>query len=262
MELTQYTEEIAALTCIALMAGMMVTFTLGRRAGIRHHQVDPAGARTISGPVEASIFGLLGLLIAFTFDGASDRFEARRALITEEANALDTAWRRLDLLAAADQATLRGDFRDYLDARLSFYSKLPDEVAAAPDFEHAEQLETVIWTHAVDAVSRATLASAATILLPAINHVFDLANDRKMALQTHPPLAIYLLLICLALICASFAGHHASPSVKHPLVMPLMFAGISSLAIFVILDLEYPRAGFIRIDQADALLQALRARMA
>ena len=107
-----------------------------------------------------------------------------------------TAWRRLDLLAAADQATLRGDFRDYLDARLSFYSKLPNEVAAAPDYEHAEQLEDVIWTHAVDAVSRATLASAATILLPAINHVFDVATDRTMALQTHPPLAIYVLLIC------------------------------------------------------------------
>ncbi len=92
--------------------------------------------------------------------------------------------------------------------------------------------------------------------------MFDVATDRKMALQPHPPLAIHVLLIALALICASLAGHHSSPSAKHPLVMPLMFAGISSLAIFVILDLEYPRAGFIRIEQADALLQALRARMA
>ena len=125
MEVTQYTEAVAAFTCIALMAGMMVTFTLGRRAGIRHHQVDPAGARTISGAVEASIFGLLGLLIAFTFDGASDRFEARRTLITEEANAIDTAWTRLDLLAAADRATLRDDFRDYLDARLGSTPNCP-----------------------------------------------------------------------------------------------------------------------------------------
>ncbi len=261
MEVTQYTEAIAGFTCIALMAGMMLTFTLGRRAGIKHHHVDPAGARTISGAVEASIFGLLGLLIAFTFDGASDRFEARRTLITEEANAIDTAWKRLDLLTAADRATLRDDFRNYVDARLRFYAKLPDEAAAAPENERAEQLEAALWTHAVDAVSRATLSSAATILLPAINRMFDVATTRKMALQTHPPLAIYVLLISLALICASLAGHHASPSAKHPLVMPLMFAGISSLAIFVILDLEYPRAGFIRIEGADALLHELRARM-
>ena len=106
------------------------------------------------------------------------------------------------------------------------------------------------------------MASAVTLLLPAINQVFDVSTDREMALKTHPPLAIYGLLICLALICASLAGHHASPSARHPLVMPLMFAGISSLAIFVILDLEYPRAGLIRIDSADVLLQELRARMA
>jgi hypothetical protein len=262
MEVSQYSEAIAAFTCLSLMAGMMVAFTLGRSAGIRHHAIDPAGARTISGAVEASIFALLGLLIAFTFDGAADRFEARRALITEEANAVDTAWKRLDLLVAADQATLRDDFRNYLDARLRYYAKLPNEAAGAPDLERAEQLEISMWTHAVDAAARAPMASAVTLLLPAINQVFDLSTDREMALKTHPPLAIYGLLICLALICASLAGHHASPSARHPLVMPLLFAGISSLAIFIILDLEYPRAGLIRIDSADVLLQELRRRMA
>ncbi len=98
MEVTQHTEIAAAFTCLALMAGMMITFTLGRRAGIKHYKVDPEGARTVSGAVEASIFGLLGLLIAFTFYGASDRFEARRTLITDEVNAIDNAWRNLDLL--------------------------------------------------------------------------------------------------------------------------------------------------------------------
>ncbi len=78
---------------------------------------------------------------------------------------------------------------------------------------------------------------------------------------TRPPLAIYALLIFIALICAGPAGHHAAPSAKHPLILPLMFAGISSLAIFVILDLEYPRAGFIRIDAADAVLREVRGRM-
>jgi hypothetical protein len=240
---------------------MMITFALGRRAGIRHHQLDPAGARTVSGAVEASMFGLLGLLVAFTFDGAADRFEARRTLITDEATAIDNAWRNLDLLANADRDALRAVFRDYLDARLAYYAKLPNEAAAAPEYQHAEQLESVIWLHAVDAVSRASIPGTTVVLLPSFSRMFDVATMRETALQTHPPLAIYGLLICLALICASLAGHHASPSAKHPLIVPLMFAGISALAIFVILDLEYPRAGFIRIDAADVLLREVRARM-
>lgn len=261
MEVSQYTEVVAAFTCLALLAGMMLTFSLGRRAGIRHHRTDPAGAQTISGAVEASMFGLFGLLIAFTFDGASDRFDARRTLITEEASAIDTAWKNLDLLVEADRATLHDDFRHYLDARIGFFAKLPDEVAAAPDYARAKQFEADIWAHAVDAVSRATVGGTTPLLLSSINRMFEVATMRKTALQTHPPLAIYALLICLALICASLAGHHASPSTKHPIILPLLFAGISSLAIFVILDLEYPRAGFIRIDAADALLSEVRARM-
>ncbi len=74
-------------------------------------RVDPEGARSITGAVEASIFALLGLLIAFTFSGAGDRFEARRELITEEANSIGTAWLRIDLLADADQSALREQFR-------------------------------------------------------------------------------------------------------------------------------------------------------
>jgi hypothetical protein len=261
MEVSQYTEVAAAFTCLALLAGMMIAFTLGRRAGIKHHQVDPEGARTVSGAVEASVFGLLGLLIAFTFYGASDRFEARRTLITEEANAIDNAWRNLDLLANADRDALHAEFRDYLDARLSYYAKLPNEAAAAPEFQRAQLIESAIWQHAIDAVSRATILGTTVVLLPSLSRMFEVATMREMALKTHPPIAIYGLLICLALICASLAGHHASPSAKHPLIVPLMFAGISALAIFVILDLEYPRAGFIRIDAADALLREVRAHM-
>ena len=83
MELSQYTEGFAAVICLTLMAGMMLTFALGRRAGVRQHRIDPAGAHSISGAVEGAIFGLLGLLIAFTFDGAADRLEVRRNLIAD-----------------------------------------------------------------------------------------------------------------------------------------------------------------------------------
>jgi hypothetical protein len=261
MELSQYTEGIAIVTCLALMAGMMITFALGRRAGIRHHRIDPEGARAISGPVEAAIFGLLGLLIAFTFSGAADRFEVRRALIGEEANAIDAAWLQLDLLHGDDRAVLRSEFREYLDARLHFYGSLPNTTVATPFLEHAEQLEPVIWVHAVDAVPRSSVTGAAQILLPSINRMFDVETKRRLALMTHPPLPIYGLMMILALVCASLAGHHAHGSAKHPWILPLMFAGISSLAIFVILDLEYPRAGFIRLDSTDALLRELRAQM-
>jgi hypothetical protein len=261
MDDSHYSTAFAAYVCLALVAGMMIAFAVGRHAGLRHRRIDADGARSVSGAVEASIFGLLGLLIAFTFSGAADRFDARRALITDEANAVDAAYRALDLLGATDRDGLRDEFRQYIDARISYYAALPNITAAAPHLERAERLEATIWTHAVDAMPRG-LAGCVALLTNSLNRMFDIAETRKMSLLMHPPLPIYALLVFLAIVCASLAGHHASQSARHPWVLPMLFAGISGLAIYVILDLEYPRAGFIRVDSADVLLREVRARMA
>ena len=88
------------------------------------------GARAGLGAVDGAVFALLGLMIAFTFSGAASRLEVRRQLIVQEANAIGTAYLRLDLLPPGAQPGLREDFRQYVDARLAVYSKLPDIEAA------------------------------------------------------------------------------------------------------------------------------------
>ena len=82
------------------------------------------------GAIESALFGLLGLLLAFSFGGATNRFNTRRALIVDEANALGTAWLRLDLAPVAEQPALRDVFRRYLDSRLAVYASFPDIEAA------------------------------------------------------------------------------------------------------------------------------------
>src|SRR4029450_7712437 len=110
-----------AFVCLCLFAGMMLFHELGRRLGIRRRSKDLEGSRLGLGPVESATFGLLGLLIAFTFSGAVTRFDARRQLVTEEANLIEQAWLRVDLLPQAQQPTIRQHFRDYLDSRLAAY---------------------------------------------------------------------------------------------------------------------------------------------
>ena len=89
------------------------------------------------GSVEGAVYGLLGLLIAFSFSGAASRFEARRDLIVQEANAIGTAYLRLDLLPDEARDGLREKFRRYLDTRLSAYRKMPDIEAAMAELARA-----------------------------------------------------------------------------------------------------------------------------
>ena len=108
----------------SLFVGMLLVLELGRRLGSRRLQSE--SARGGFGAVEGAIFALFGLLVAFTFSGAASRFDSRRALVADEANAIGTAYLRLDLLASGDQSDLREMFRGYLDSRLEVYRKLPD----------------------------------------------------------------------------------------------------------------------------------------
>src|SRR6185436_12330422 len=98
---------IAALSSCALFLGMLLASQAGRRLRMATRARNPGAETKGSGAAEAAVFGLVGLLIAFTFSGAASRFEARRHLITAEANAIGTAWLRLDLLPADAQPEIR-----------------------------------------------------------------------------------------------------------------------------------------------------------
>jgi hypothetical protein len=136
---------IVAVVCTAgLFVGMLVLLEVGRRIGVRRLARDPEGATVGLGTVEGAVFGLLGLLVAFTFSGAAARFDTRRQLIIEEANAVGTAYLRLDLLSAAAQPSRRAAFRQYLAARLAVYRQLPDVAAATKALEQATTLQAAI----------------------------------------------------------------------------------------------------------------------
>src|SRR5262249_39291694 len=117
---------LALLFSGGLFVGMLLLLEAGRRFGIRRLARDAEGARTGVGAIEGMGFALLGLLVAFTFSGAASRFDSRRQLIVEEANAIGTAYLRLDLLPAGVQPSMRTLFRQYVDSRLNVYRYLPD----------------------------------------------------------------------------------------------------------------------------------------
>ena len=89
---------VAIFLAIALFAGMLVSFEIGRRVGVSHLAKNPEGLTKGSGAAEGAVFALLGLLLAFTFSGAASRFDDRKWFIDTEANAIGTAYLRLDLL--------------------------------------------------------------------------------------------------------------------------------------------------------------------
>ena len=253
---------IASLSTACLFFGMLIFSEVGRRIGIARLARDPEGLAKGAGAAEAAVFGLLGLLIAFTFSGAASRFEDRRHLITAEANAIGTAYLRIDLLPGDAQPEMKELFRRYLDVRSATYRNVEDQTATKAKLAEGVALQGDIWTKALTACRRPEApAQAAMLLLPALNEMIDITTTRAMATQNHPPLIIFLLLGGLSLVGALLVGYATSPNKDRSWFHTVVFAAILSLTVYVIVDLEFPRLGLIRVDAADQVLIELRKSM-
>ena len=251
---------VAILSAGGLFVGMVVLLELGRRLGCRRLKEDEEGARAGLGTVEGAVFALMGLLIAFTFSGAATRFDARRQMIVDEANAIGTAWLRLDLLPPAAQPELRNLLRRYLDGRLAVYEKFRDLEAARAELNQVNALQAQIWTRAVAACQESPNPLQAQ-LVPALNEMFDLAASRIAATRIHQPVIIFVMLGLLALMSALLAGYAMAGGKSRSWIHMLGFALVLAATVYVILDLELPRLGFIRVDALDQVLREVRESM-
>jgi hypothetical protein len=243
-----------------LFLGILGLQEVGRRLGARRLSHDPEGMRT-TGPIEGAVFALLGLLIAFTFSGASSRFDDRRHLVAEEANAIGTAWLRIDLLPASVQPDIRELFRRYLDSRLETYRKLPDIEAAKLEMARSTALQADIWAAAVAAGRSSETTAASMLLLPALNQMIDITTTRTVATEIHPPPVVFVMLGVFALIAALVAGYGMAGGKARSLLHTLAFASVVAATVYVIFDMEYPRLGLIRVDAVDHVLVDLREHM-
>lgn len=248
-------EHTVMLLAAALFAAMVALQEIARRRAARRPKDEASG----SGIVDGAVFALLGLLIAFTFSGAASRFDGRRALIIDEVNAIGTAYLRIDLLPAPAQPEMRELFRRYLDARLAAYRALPDVAAAKAELARATGVQQSIWAKAIE--STAGVQAATMLLLPALNEMFDIASTRALQAQMHPPTIIFVLLVVLALVSAFIAGDAMGSAGKRSRLHMLAFAFTLAGAVYVIIDVEYPRLGLIRVDAFDQALVELREAM-
>ena len=244
---------------LAMFVGMLAFAEVGRRIAHRRAAHDRDGAWHGTGIVDGAVFGLLGLVIAFTFSGAASRFDIRRNLIVEELNAIGTAYLRLDILPGEAQPGLRDSFRRYMDSRIQVYRKFPDATAVAAELETVKRVEGEIWTQALAAERDS--APAARLLLPAINHMFDISTQRTMTMGMHPPTPIYAMLFCLALIASMIAGYGMARAESRAWFHVIAFSAVIAMVSYIILDIEHPRRGFIRIDTLDRALVDLRDSM-
>jgi len=236
---------------LIVFASILAMFALGRRFATAGEQPSGSGL----GLMDGAIFALLGLLMAFTFSAAAARFDTRRSLIVDEANAIGTARLRLDLLPADARAQAEVLMDQYVANRLATYDDVSDTAAMSARLGESQALQQQLWELAVAAGRRPdALPAVNVVLLPSLNEMFDISTTRMMMMRMHTPAAVFMVLWGAALLSALVAGHSLGGARGAVTVHVLAFAGLMAVALYVIIDFEYPRAGLIRLDSFDKVL--------
>lgn len=242
--------------CLCLLATMLVTIEFGYRAGNR--RATKRGSHTHNSAIQNSVLGILALLLAFTFSLSLQRFDNRSRAVVDEANAIGTTWLRAGLLTPALREPARDLLAEYVDLRVDASStNLALTEQRGPLLAQAEAMRQQLWAIGIAAVSADDRPTTTGLYLQALNDMIDAWGVREAALNQHVPEVVLFLLFGTFAIAAWLLGYGPGVEGHRPPFASFLMTALIVVLVFIVMDLDRPRRGFIEVSQASLLeLQA------
>lgn len=229
------------LVVLLVLASIDGGFRLGRyrRSRSEDENAAPVGAMV------GAMLGLLAFLLAFTFGMAASRFDTRRALVLDEANAIGTTYLRAAMLPVGSDE-VRGLLRDYVDARLVAVRS----GAVAEGLRQAEELQNRLWAQAVATGQQHPNSIVVGLFVESLNEVIDLHAKRVTAgLRNRIPGTIWAVLFSMAALSLGAMGDHSGLIGGSRSLAVIAVALSFSAVISLVMDLDRPQEGLLIVSQ-------------
>jgi hypothetical protein len=240
-----HTSHIFVTVFVLCLAGAELGFRLGRYL----HAGADERTRSQIGTMQAAVLGMFGLLLGFSFAMTGSRYEVRKALVLEEANAIGTTWLRARLLPEPVAAEAAVALRRYVDLRLAWFDAGVDVEKLRQASEQAEQLLNRLWSTTAAAAAEDRRAVTTGLFVQSLNDVIDVNAKRQIALHDHVPVEIFGLLVFGAICSMVLTGYACGVTGSRNFLPSTLAARLIAAIIFCIVDLHRPRSGFIREPQ-------------
>ncbi len=224
----------------ALLAASEICFRFGRKCEKK---------KEVNELLPTSILGLLALLLGFTFSMAISRFDARKNLVMQEANAIGTAYLRADLLPEKDRGDARQILKDYTQHRLQFFVHL--RTGTTEYLQRTQDLQTRLWKLTAD-IAQKQRDPITGLFVQAVNEVIDTDGERVYATENHVPEIVYIVIFLITLLgvgSLSYVVGARGQGRRSLIFLSLLFP----VVITLIQDLDRPGRGLIRVSE-DSLI--------
>ncbi len=219
-----------------------IGFRLGRGKGAGLSSQDPSAV------VQGAAFTVLALLLGFSFSLALGRYDARRAALVREANAIGTTYIRARLLDARDAEAIRADLRSYVAQRIEFARADADPEQRAVADAKSQELQRDMWQAAIRTARRDPHSTMVPLFISELNDTIDLSTEEGAVLVAHIPDVVIIGILLIAFIASAMMGYGFGRQGKRALVFKALFAAMLAVALGLILDLDRPQRGLIRVN--------------
>lgn len=227
---------------------MLTSIKIGAAIGQKKLELENHIENTANKTIFGAVFGLFAFLLAITFSMSGTRLEQRRAATVSEAKAISVAIMRADLYPENERAGFRKDFKDYLQGRIDYITVKKKKEILEPIQERINKAEHNLWARAMRLSTNDSSYVQATLMGPALNEMFDSAIANNYSELQRVPETIVIMLFILAIVSAFFVGYISADGRKLDRYVVTGFCFLSSMVIYITLDLDRPRSGFITLD--------------
>jgi hypothetical protein len=199
-----------------------------------------------TGLLVGSILALLAFLLGVTMSMASDRFDTRRGLVLDEANAIGTTYLRAGYLPEPASSQIRELLRQYVPLRIV----VTDQKDVAADIQRSQEILMETWTIAEGVAKTTTQGDLVSTFIESLNETIDLHETRVTAgLYARVPETVVLLLIGGSALSLGMVGYSAGLTKRRGLLNALVLVFALGAVIMIVIDLDRPREGFIQVSQ-------------
>jgi len=231
-----------------ILVGLAVTLLaseIGRWLGARTEDRDSSNVSTL----ESAVFGLLALMLGFTFAMALSRFEARRDAVLNEANAIGTTALRARLLPEPERKEVLQLLKQYVKIRLGITQQPVSRTELMTAISQSNALQESLWQQAATLAAKNNGMVPTGLFIQTLNDMIDNQGKRLAALRNRVPIIVLLALFGIAIVGSGFAGYANGRDLRRTQVPVFIMAVLVSGVIFLILDLDRPGGGFIAVSQ-------------
>ena len=218
----------------------------GRRLGLRLHRSDKETSGSIGSTVGATL-GLLAFILAFTFGVASSRYDARKQLVIDGANAIGTCYLRTEFLPDEQRDEARRLLREWLALRVQPDNFKGEQLQTT--LSRAKEIQAELWSVVV-VVSRSHPSPMTASFANSCNEVFDIHEERvTKGLVTRIPGPLWIVLYVISVIAMMAVGYQTGADGSRRRIGTAFLASAFATVLVTIADLDDGNRGFLRINQ-------------